>query len=127
MSALRPLRDHQHRAIDGLRQSLSSGHKRPMLQMPTGAGKTLTSGHIISSALDKSNRVAFCVPRLTLVDQTVTAFEAEGISAIGVMQAAHLRTDSRQPIQICSAQTLARRQRPDVDIVIVDEAHEMHA
>jgi DNA repair protein RadD len=125
--ALRPLRDYQHLAIAGLRQSLLSGHRRPVLQMPTGAGKTLTSAHIISSALDKGSCVAFCVPRLTLVDQTVTAFEAEGISAIGVMQAAHLRTDSRQPIQICSAQTLARRQRPDVDLVIVDEAHEMHA
>ena len=127
MRALRPLREHQVRAIAGLRQSLSSGHKRPMLQMPTGAGKTLTSAHIVSGALDKSKRVAFCVPRKTLIDQTIREFEREGISAIGVMQAAHLRTDSRQPIQICSAQTLARRERPEADLVIVDEAHEMHA
>ena len=67
-----------------------------------------------------------CVPRKTLIDQTVREFEREGILAIGVMQAAHLRTDSRQPVQVCSAQTLARRKRPDVDLVIVDEAHEMH-
>ena len=124
--SLRPLRPHQERAVAGLRQSLSSGHKRPMLQMPTGAGKTLTSAHIVAGALGKGKRVAFVVPRKTLVDQTVREFEREGISAIGVMQAAHLRTDSRQPIQICSAQTLARRERPDVDLVIVDEAHEMH-
>jgi DNA repair protein RadD len=125
-AALRPLREHQSRAIAGLRQSLMSGHKRPMLQMPTGAGKTLTSAHIVAGALGKGKRVAFCVPRKTLVDQTVSEFEREGISAIGVMQAAHLRTDGRQPVQICSAQTLARRKRPDVDLVIVDEAHEMH-
>lgn len=98
-----------------------------MLQMPTGAGKTLTSAHIVSSALDKGKRVAFCVPRKTLIDQTIREFEREGILAIGVMQAAHLRTDSRQPVQICSAQTLARRGRPEADLVIVDEAHEMHA
>jgi DNA repair protein RadD len=126
MSALRALRPHQERAIAGLRQSLSSGHKRPMLQMPTGAGKTLTSAYIVAGALGKGKRVAFCVPRKTLVDQTVREFEREGISTIGVMQAAHLRTDSRQPLQICSAQTLARRKRPDVDLVIVDEAHELH-
>jgi superfamily II DNA or RNA helicase len=126
MSALRQLRDHQQRAITGLRQSLLSGRKRPMLQMPTGAGKTLTSAHIVAGALGKGRRVAFCVPRKTLIDQTVREFEREGISAIGVMQAAHLRTDSRQPVQICSAQTLARRKRPDVDLVIVDEAHEQH-
>ena len=126
MPGLRKLRPHQERAIAGLRQSLSSEHKRPMLQMPTGSGKTLTSAHIVSGALAKGKRVAFCVPRKTLIDQTVREFEREGISAIGVIQAAHLRTDSRQPIQVCSAQTLARRKRPDVDLVIVDEAHEMH-
>jgi superfamily II DNA or RNA helicase len=127
MSALRPLREHQSRAIAGLRQSLLSGHKRPVLQMPTGSGKTLTAAHIVSSALNKGKRVAFVVPRKTLIDQTVSEFEREGISAIGVMQAAHLRTDGRQPIQICSAQTLARRKLPEADLVIVDEAHEMHS
>jgi DNA repair protein RadD len=126
-TALRPLRPHQERAIDALRQSMAAGHRRPMLQMPTGSGKTLTAAHIVSSALDKGNRVAFVVPRKTLIDQTVREFEREGISAVGVLQAAHLRTDSRQPVQVCSAQTLARRKRPDVDLVIVDEAHEMHA
>jgi superfamily II DNA or RNA helicase len=35
------------------------------------------------------------------------------------------RTDPTQPVQIISAQTLSRRSRPDVDIVIVDEAHEL--
>jgi DNA repair protein RadD len=122
-----PLRPHQERAIAGLRQSLLSGRKRPMLQMPTGAGKTLTAAWIIRGLIDRGKRVAFVVPRTVLVDQTIREFEGEGISAIGVMQAAHLRTDSRQPVQICSAQTLARRERPDVDFVIVDEAHEMHA
>jgi DNA repair protein RadD len=124
---LRPLREHQNRAIAGLRRSLSSGHRRPMLQMPTGSGKTLTAAHIVSGALDKGKRVAFCVPRKALIDQTVGEFEREGISAIGVMQAAHLRTDSRQPVQVCSAQTLTRRKLPEVNLVIVDEAHEMHA
>jgi superfamily II DNA or RNA helicase len=127
LSALRPLRPHQERALEPLRQSLASGHRRPMMQMPTGAGKTLLSAHIVAGALGKGKRVAFCVPRKSLVDQTVGEFEREGISAIGVMQAAHLRTDGRQPIQICSAQTLARRERPDVNLVIVDEAHKMHA
>jgi DNA repair protein RadD len=126
MSALRYLRPHQERALVGLRQSLLSGRKRPMLQMPTGAGKTLLSAHVVSGALGKGKRVAFCVPRKTLIDQTVREFEREGISAIGVVQAAHLRTDNRQPVQVCSAQTLARRKRPAVDLVIVDEAHEMH-
>jgi DNA repair protein RadD len=126
MSALRPLREHQERAISELRRSLASGYKHPMVQMPTGGGKTLMSAHIIRGALDKRKRVAFCVPRLTLIDQTREALDAEGIRAVGVMQGYHPLTDPEQPVQVCSAQTLARRKRPDVDLVIVDEAHEHH-
>jgi DNA repair protein RadD len=43
-----------------------------------------------------------------------------------VLQGLHPRTDREQPVQICSVQTLARRKRPQVDLVIVDEAHELH-
>jgi DNA repair protein RadD len=124
--ALRPLRPHQERALDSLRASLSGGHRRPMLQAPTGFGKTLTAAHIIRRALDKGRRVAFTVPAISLIDQTVAAFEAEGISCIGVMQGIHERTDREQPVQFCSVQTIARRKRPDVDFVIVDEAHQLH-
>ena len=126
MIALRPLRPHQERALESLRASLASGHRRPMLQAPTGFGKTLTAAHIIQRALDKGKRVAFTVPALSLIDQTVAAFEAEGIHCIGVMQGIHERTDREQPVQVCSVQTVARRKRPDVDLVIVDEAHQMH-
>lgn len=121
--ALRPLRPHQERALEALRRSLASGRRRPMLQAPTGFGKTLTAAHIIQRALDRGNRVIFTVPALSLVDQTVEAFEAEGIRSIGVVQADHDRTDPTQPVQVCSVQTLARRGKPDAAIVIVDEAH----
>jgi DNA repair protein RadD len=97
-----------------------------MLQAPTGAGKTLLAAHIIQRALAKEKRVAFLVPALNLIDQTVRAFEAEGISAIGVMQGDHPRTNRVHPVQVCTVQTLARRKRPEVDLVIVDEAHVLH-
>lgn len=117
---------HQQHAIDGLRKVIATGAKRPILQLPTGAGKTCVAAHIIHRALQKGNRVAFVVPRLSLIDQTVEAFERDGIGRVGVVQGRHERTDADQPVQIISAQTLARRARPDVDFVIVDEAHELH-
>ena len=123
---LRPLRPHQERALEALHASLATGHRRPMLQMPTGAGKTLLAAHIIRRALDKGKRVAFTVPAISLIDQTVAAFEAEGIFCIGVMQGIHERTNREQPVQVCSVQTIARRKRPEVDLVIVDEAHQLH-
>jgi Type III restriction enzyme, res subunit len=125
-ASLRPLRPHQVRALEALRGSLAGGKRRPMLQAPTGFGKTLTAAHIIQRALDKGKRVAFVVPALSLIDQTVAAFEGEGIHCIGVMQGIHERTDRDQPVQVCSVQTLARRKRPEVDLVLVDEAHQQH-
>jgi DNA repair protein RadD len=126
MSGLRPLWPHQARAIDDLRASLSSGKRRPMLMAPTGFGKTLTAAWIIQRALDKGKTVAFTVPSINLIDQTVAAFEAEGIHCIGVLQGAHPRTDREAPVQICSVQTLTRRKRLDVDLVLVDEAHGLY-
>jgi DNA repair protein RadD len=100
--SLRPLRPHQQRALDALRASLAAGNRRPMLQAPTGFGKTLTAAHMIQRALDKGKRLAFTVPALNLIDQTVAAFEAEGIHCLGVMQGIHERTDRDQPVQVCS-------------------------
>ena len=83
-----------------------------MLQMPTGSGKTRLAAEIIRGALGKGKRVAFVVPALSLVDQTIAAFEAEEIHCVGGMQGippAHRIGD--QPIQVCSVQTLARRKR----------------
>jgi DNA repair protein RadD len=124
--SLRPLRPHQERALEALRASLASGHRRPILQMPTGAGKTKSAAKVIRGGLARGKRIAFTVPALSLIDQTVAALEAEGIHAIGVMQGIHERTDREQPVQVCSIKTLTRRKRPDVDLVIVDEAHQMH-
>jgi superfamily II DNA or RNA helicase len=78
---------------------------------------------ITKGARGKSNRVIFTVPAISLVDQTVAAFEAEGLDGIGVMQANHPRTDTLAPIQMASVQTLARWQIPYTAVVIVDEAH----
>jgi DNA repair protein RadD len=122
----KPLRPHQERGLAMLRACLGRGLKRVVVTMPTGAGKTRTAAEIIKGALAKGNRVAFCVPAISLIDQAVGDFEAEGIDAIGVMQASHIRTDRRQPVQVCSIQTLGRRGRPDVTLAIVDECHLQH-
>jgi superfamily II DNA or RNA helicase len=58
------------------------GPQTPDVQAPTGFGKTLTAAHIVAGALGKGKRVAFCVPRLTLIDQTVAAFESEDREAM---------------------------------------------
>lgn len=122
--SLRTLRPRQAAAIEAIRQAIREGHRRIILQAPTGFGKTLTSAHIIDAALQKGSRPLFTCPAITLVDQTLAAFEAEGILDIGVMQAQHVRTDHRAAVQIASVQTLIRRAVPDVTFVLIDECHE---
>ncbi len=129
MTQLRDLRPHQQRAIDGLRQSLMAGHRRPILQAPTGAGKTVIAAHIVAGARAKHKRVCFCVPALGLIDQTFERFVENGIDAaeMGVIQGDHPWRKPGAPIQIATAQTLARRTLPDTDIVVIDEAHIRHS
>jgi DNA repair protein RadD len=117
---------HQQLAKDLLRNSLRQGRRRPLLQSPTGSGKTVLAAALVEGALEKGNRVAFTVPRLGLIDQTVERFIEEGIppQSIGVVQANHHETDRSRPIQVCTLQTLSRRELPDAKLVIVDEAHE---
>ena len=83
---MKVLRPHQERAIQMLRQSLAKGFMRPMVQAPTGMGKTVIASHIVSGARAKGNRVCFVVPSLSLIDQTVQSFWDDGIRDIGVIQ-----------------------------------------
>jgi superfamily II DNA or RNA helicase len=93
--------------------------------MPTGSGKTVLAAHVITGARGKQNRVAFTVPLLSLVNQTFEKFVENGIAPadMGVVQGDHPWHRPAAPIQICSVQTLARRQLPEVAVVVVDEAH----
>lgn len=123
LASPKALRPHQVEALRLVRESASRGNRRIVCQMPTGAGKTVTAAKMIGSALAKGNRAIFTVPALSLIDQTVAAFESEGVVGIGVMQANHPRTNAAAPVQVASVQTLARRDIPNAAMVIVDECH----
>lgn len=122
---MRALHAFQELALLNLKRSLAAGHRRPVLQAPTGAGKTMVASAMVEGALRKGRRLIFTVPALTLIDQTVAAFEAEGVDPrlIGVLQADHPRTNWGCPIQVASVQTLLRRVIPPADVVVIDECH----
>jgi superfamily II DNA or RNA helicase len=122
----RELYPHQMKALEMLRSSIGQGRRRPILQAPTGLGKTMLAAALVDGARSKGKRVLFTVPALSLVDQTVKAFFDEGIYEIGVIQSNHIMTDWSRPVQIASVQTLQRRDLPEADAVVVDEAHRWH-
>ena len=80
-----------------------------MVQAPTGAGKTVLAASIVTRALAKGNRVLFVMP---LVEQTVAAFNVQGIDAVGVLQGYHwmeLSRDSPPQGTLVGAALLALR------------------
>lgn len=118
------LRPYQQTAIDLILASARQGHTRIVCQLPTGAGKTLIASRLVKSSRKKGNRVLFVAPSISLINQTVAAFEAECLTDIGVMQANHPRTNAAAMIQVATCQTLARRKSVEADLVIVDECHQ---
>ena len=120
------LRPYQADAIDALRAAIRDGQKRMILCAGTGAGKTLTAGKMLAEAVRKGSYSLFIVDRVSLVDQTSAVFDQYGIPH-GVIQGSHSRWAPREHLQVCSAQTLARRHLPrQPSLIVVDEAHCRH-
>lgn len=122
MSAL-VLRPLQESTIEALRQSFRSGHRAVMLYGPTGFGKTELAIALMEATSQKGHRAAMVLDRILLCNQTSERLEKYRIDH-GVLQSGHWRYRPAEKIQVCSAQTLeARGSFPDLDLLIVDEAH----
>jgi DNA repair protein RadD len=120
------LRPHQVKAIEMIRHSLKTGHKRPLLAAPCSFGKTITAAWLMKAAAARGRRCVFFCDRVKLLQQTIDAMESLRLE-FGVMQAQHHQTDYSKPIQIASIQTVARRDRkPEFDLAIVDECATMY-
>lgn len=117
------LRDYQANAIDALRDNIRGGRRRLILCAGTGAGKTICAAHLLKEASRKASYALFIVDRVALVNQTSEVMDDYGVEH-GVIQGINRRWSPREHVQICSAQTLARRGLPrEPDLIIVDEAH----
>jgi superfamily II DNA or RNA helicase len=117
------LRPHQTEVVEKLREGFRAGHRCQLLYAPTGFGKTEVAMAIMKAVADKYKRTAMILDRIALVDQTSRRLSRYGIEH-GVMQSQHWRYRPDEPIQICSAQTLEKREAfPDIDLLIIDECH----
>ena len=117
------LRPYQTETLERARQAYRNGARRVILQASTGAGKTAMASVVCRNATAKGARVLYVVHREEILAQTA--------QALG--QPATLKAGQRaQPIPagtvlLASAQTLARRDVPEHDLLIWDESHCYHS
>lgn len=116
-------RRFQNAAQEALRQGARDGHRCQMLMSPTGSGKTFLGLRVIHEVLLRNRKAMFICDRTTLINQTSAVADSYGLTAHGIIQAQHWRYRPDMPFQIASAQTLARRDWNEPDVVVVDEAH----
>ena len=64
------LRPYQIEGIDKIRYELRLGAKSVILVAPTGSGKTVVSGDVMRSAVEKGSNVLFLAHRIELISQT---------------------------------------------------------
>jgi|WetSurMetagenome_2_1015567.scaffolds.fasta_scaffold00310_1 DNA repair protein RadD len=121
------LRKYQNDIIKKLKQSIKQGHRRIIIQLHVGGGKTVISAEILRTATEKLNKSLFIAPRRQLVYQASNTFHAHGVNN-GIIMAKESRF--MQPlVQVASIDTLTARvgsgkmKLPDAKIVIWDECH----
>jgi DNA repair protein RadD len=123
------LRPYQQDAITDIRQAFGQRHRAVMFVLPTGGGKTVVFSHIAERAAVKGSRICILVHRAELLRQASASLSGMGV-AHGCIQAGR-PLDLKQPVQVASVQTLARRLRhvpPDwFQLLVVDECHHSNA
>jgi superfamily II DNA or RNA helicase len=116
--SLSPLRDYQGRAVDETLERLCT-ERAVCLIAPTGAGKTRMGAALVHDFVRRGLRVLWVAHRAELITQAV---EALGMPC-GLVVAGAPAIASKMQCVVASLQTLVRRQMPDCDVLIIDEAH----
>ena len=114
------LRDYQASDDARITEAFQS-HRRVLYVSPTGSGKTVVLCKRIQDAVAAGRTVDFIAHRKELIDQCSKKLTDNGI-AHGIIMRGQ-RGDGDAPVQVCSIQTLIRREHRRADIGIVDEAH----
>lgn len=108
------LRSYQSRAVTAV---LAARRDRPILVAPTGSGKTVMGVAIT----ERFSRVLWLAHRKELIEQAAAHLRVNG-AFVGIIKAGVAPAPLAR-IQVASVQSLARRDNPPADLVVVDECH----
>jgi DNA repair protein RadD len=120
------LRDHQHRLVNGVVSAHQQGHKRVLIVLVTGGGKTKTAAHMVARAIGKGRSVLWIVHRAELAEAAAADLRANGLR-VGVLSASAAGdVDHDAPVQVATTLTLVKRSlRPPADVIVMDECHHL--
>ena len=114
------LRPYQTQSVNEARASFSENHKCIILTIPTGGGKTVIFSYIVQNALKKGNRAMILCDRKELIKQAHKNIAQYGLSPT-IIAPGHRQLLNN--LYLASVDSLRRREFPEIDILIVDEAH----
>ena len=113
-------RPYQEQAKQSLRAGFAKGYKAQILCMPTGSGKTYTFADITKSAITKGSKVMIVCDRKELISQAHDNLIRLGLNPTIIAPGYPQNLNN---CYLASVDTLRRRELPEVDVIIIDEAH----
>jgi len=123
------LRPYQNEAVEAIENEWKSGHKRTLLVLPTGCGKTIVFSKVVADTVKDGGRALILAHRGELLQQAADKLKnTMGIDSALDKAASH-GAENFLPVTVGSIQTLMRDNRlqeydPDhFDTIVVDEAH----
>lgn len=118
------LRPYQQRAIADVYSRWTEGHRSVCLVAPTGSGKTVMGIALAQRARDASQPVLWVAHRSELIRQAGERLR----ELFGELNVGYIAPGEEYrpyaPVQVATVQTLlARGQRPEASLLVLDEAH----
>jgi len=114
--------------LQQVREAILAGHRKILVVVPTGGGKTVIAAQIVKLAAEKFNRSMFLAHRRELIYQCANKLINFGVDH-GILMAGEYPYGAAD-CQVASIDTLRARcitteklPLPNSDIVIIDEAH----
>jgi superfamily II DNA or RNA helicase len=125
---MKTLRPYQDKIITDLRDSIARGNRSVVVQVGTGAGKSLIAAEVISRATQRRSKCLFLAPRRELIHQAHDTLAKHGVQS-GIIMAG-VKPFRLMDVQVASVDTLLARavrakrmELPEAKLVVVDEFH----
>lgn len=123
------LRPYQHEAREAIFRQWDGGHRKTLMVLPTGTGKTIVFCSVSEEVVRRGGRVLILAHRGELLDQAADKMHKATGLACALEKAESTCIGEWERITVGSVQTLMRPQRlrkfpaDYFRVVIVDEAH----